>query len=137
MAKNAKGGEPQNAENQEINIPQTVSSGVVNENFNVDFDKLDKAKEKHSLNLEYLKLEEGEVVRGVFMGAQKQVINEEEKEVMAIYTKEGAKMTASFIICQALRNKEVGTLIQITYTGIKKMGAKQLGMYEVHELSID
>jgi len=132
MAKEEAGAQTQNQ----------TEVAVIDSAMNVDFKALEKAEKGRSLNMEYLEMAEGEEIRCIVVGVEQQMIGEGEektlKDVIVLYTEKGAKVTASFMLVQTLRNKPEGTPISILFTGTKKIGSggKKLNNYEVHELSL-
>jgi len=108
---------------------------------------LDKLKPSFSLIQEYLKIKEGEKVRGVFAGVTFITLTDEEtgetKELEAIRLvtiEEGAKkmkIHAGANLVGNLKRSGVaaGQPIEIFFKGVEKNGAKTINIFDVFALS--
>jgi len=102
---------------------------------NVDWSKIEKAKETRSLNFEYLKMEAGQVGRFIFTGIFEQLVNERKTLLAGLYSKDQAFISASHMIVQACQKVSPGTILEIIYKGDKNLGGgKKLGEYEVNQV---
>ena len=102
---------------------------------NVDWNKIEKATNVRSLNFTYLKLEQGEIKRFIVAGIFNQLVNDRDTQLVGLYHKDEAFITASHMIVQACSKVQTGSIVEIIYKGDKNLtGGKKLGNYEVNEV---
>jgi len=106
-------------EKQEAVNSTETGVAVVETAFN--WDAIEQATEKQSLDFTYLKMEPGEARRFVFGGIFEQEINGKPTTMAGLYAKEGAFISASHMIVQACQKIQEGQPIEIVFKGEKAL----------------